>query len=244
MPLICSGRSPPPRFSPGPEKSYAAIASNACARDQVSYLGIDAAHCGRPWNSRQRRTSRSAFLYGSGCSRTALTTEKMAAFAPIPSARAATATRLKRGFLNTARKAYFRSAASPCIVPLYVTTSIAVRGRIALSASAPAADTPAPIKAYHVHPTAPVHHTQASTTPPSAIPAIIADALTRRVLTPTRNAPSTGPVVSESTDSPASSTDWLSHCAPSATMSCTIPQKTVSCFDSRSSFASSGAALT
>ena len=38
------------------------------------------------------------------------------------------------------------------------------------------------------------------------------------------NAPSTGPVVSDSTDRPASSTDCRIHCAPSATASCTMPQ--------------------
>src|SRR6476620_2585429 len=52
------------------------------------------------------RTRRAASGYGSGCRSTTLTKEKMAAFTPMPSASAAMATRVKRGFLMSARTAY------------------------------------------------------------------------------------------------------------------------------------------
>src|SRR5438445_12992671 len=54
-------------------------------------------------------TIRSGSRYGSAFSNTALTTLKMAVFAPIPSARVSTATAVKPGFLSNWRKANFKS---------------------------------------------------------------------------------------------------------------------------------------
>ena len=68
--------------------------------------------------------------------------------------------------------------------------------------------TPAPRKAYHVQAQAPVAHAQATAPVPRSMPASIARDLTRVPRTPVRNAPSTGPAASESTDKPESSTDW------------------------------------
>src|SRR6266513_5015913 len=55
------------------------------------------------------RTSRSGSRYGSGRSNTALTTLKMAVFAPMPSASVSTATAVKPGFFRSWRKANLRS---------------------------------------------------------------------------------------------------------------------------------------
>ena len=48
-------------------------------------------------------TRRSAAVKGSGCSRTALTTLKIAVLAPMPSASVRTAMALKPGFLDSMR---------------------------------------------------------------------------------------------------------------------------------------------
>ena len=64
-------------------------------------------------------------------------------------------------------------------------------------------------------------------------PQSIAADPTRRVSTPVRNAPSTGPAAKDSTSRPASSTDRSIHCAPSATPIWTMPQPIVACRDSR-----------
>src|SRR5579883_1008229 len=55
---------------------------------------------------------RSGSGYGSGCKRTLLTTVKMAVFAPMPRASAATATVVKPGFARSILAAYRRSATS------------------------------------------------------------------------------------------------------------------------------------
>src|SRR2546425_1147383 len=55
------------------------------------------------------RTSRSGSRYGRGCNNTALTTLKIAVFAPMPSASVSTATAVKPGFFNSSRKANFKS---------------------------------------------------------------------------------------------------------------------------------------
>src|SRR5439155_7684992 len=55
------------------------------------------------------RTSRSGSRYGSGRSKTALTTLKIAVFAPMPSASVSTATAVKPGFFSNWRKANLRS---------------------------------------------------------------------------------------------------------------------------------------
>src|SRR5438477_5887730 len=52
---------------------------------------------------------RSGSRYGSAFSNTALTTLKMAVFAPMPSARVSTATAVKPGFFTSWRKANLRS---------------------------------------------------------------------------------------------------------------------------------------
>src|SRR2546423_9287058 len=52
--------------------------------------------------------------YGSGLSRTALTTVKMAVFAPMPSASVSTATAVKPGFFSNWRKANFKSFMVRC----------------------------------------------------------------------------------------------------------------------------------
>ena len=54
-------------------------------------------------------TSRSGSGNGTGFSSTELTTEKIAVFAPIPSARAATAAKLKPGLCQTIRSEWLRS---------------------------------------------------------------------------------------------------------------------------------------
>src|SRR5256714_9207131 len=54
-------------------------------------------------------TKRSWFGYGIGRSNTASSTLKIAAEAPMPSARVRIATRVKAGDLTRVRKAYFRS---------------------------------------------------------------------------------------------------------------------------------------
>src|SRR5438552_12112839 len=54
-------------------------------------------------------TIRSGSRYASAFSNTALTTLKMAVFAPIPSASVSTATAVKPGFLSNWRKANFKS---------------------------------------------------------------------------------------------------------------------------------------
>src|SRR5207244_9386220 len=103
-------RAAPLRFNPGPAKSYAAIASNDRALRQVVNFGIEIAEAGPLGYCRHSRMSRSGCANGSGCRSTALTTEKIAALAPIPSASAAIATTLKRGFLSATRIAWRRSA--------------------------------------------------------------------------------------------------------------------------------------
>src|SRR5437667_4638111 len=55
------------------------------------------------------RTSRSGSRYGRGCNNTALTTLKIAVFAPTPSASVSTATAVKPGFFSNWRKANLRS---------------------------------------------------------------------------------------------------------------------------------------
>src|SRR5262249_53271585 len=60
-------------------------------------------------------TSRSGFLNGSGRSRTALTTLKIAVFAPMPRLKVITATTVKPGLLRNMRAAYRKSCQSVCI---------------------------------------------------------------------------------------------------------------------------------
>src|ERR1035438_8435408 len=56
---------------------------------------------------------RSGWGYGSGWSRTAFTTEKMAVLAPMPSASAVTAVAVNPGLRLSKRQAYCRSARKP-----------------------------------------------------------------------------------------------------------------------------------
>src|SRR5215469_17073136 len=56
---------------------------------------------------------------GSGASRTRSITEKIAVFAPMPSARARTATLLKPGLLIRTRKEWRKSASRVSIIALY-----------------------------------------------------------------------------------------------------------------------------
>src|SRR6185436_5190816 len=95
-----------------------------------------------------------------------------------------------------------------------------------------------------VNPAASVHQIQPTVIVPAAMPINIAVDRTRELITPTRNAPSTGPDVSDSTDNPESSRLRSRYCAPNATNSCTMPQNTVNCFDSLSSDASSASFFT
>src|SRR5437016_6108390 len=69
------------------------------------------------------RTSRSGSRYGRGRSSTALTTLKIAVFAPMPSASVSTATAVKPGFLSNWRKANLKSFMVRC--QSSVTTSFA-----------------------------------------------------------------------------------------------------------------------
>ena len=59
--------------------------------------------------------SRSGSAYGRGLRRTALTTLKIAVFAPTPSARAATATSVNPGRATSVRKPYLMSCSNPSI---------------------------------------------------------------------------------------------------------------------------------
>src|SRR2546427_7802329 len=59
--------------------------------------------------------SRSGSLNGNGRSSTALTTLKMAVFAPMPSASVSTATAVKPGFFSNCRMANFRSFITQCL---------------------------------------------------------------------------------------------------------------------------------
>src|SRR6266581_5931344 len=62
-----------------------------------------------------RKTRRSGSSYGKGRSNTALTTLKMAVFAPIPSASASTTINVIPGFFNNIRAPYRTSCQSVCI---------------------------------------------------------------------------------------------------------------------------------
>src|SRR5690348_2280718 len=62
-------------------------------------------------------TSRLGARNGSGRRRTASTTEKIAVFAPIPSARVSTATAANTGDLRRERKAYRTSWEIPFMIP-------------------------------------------------------------------------------------------------------------------------------
>src|SRR5580658_424651 len=110
MPLSCSGWSPPPRLRPGPPVSYAATSSSTwVCRRQVLYLGTEAAEK-PPWGVEVIRvTMRSGWGNARGLSSTVLTTEKMAVFAPIPSASADIAVAVKPGLWRSRRKACFTS---------------------------------------------------------------------------------------------------------------------------------------
>src|SRR5262245_13074065 len=110
--------------------------------------------------------------------------------------------------------------------------------------SATAAVIAAPVSAYHVHASAPVHQITVSAAIPAIMPVSIGPVVTRFVPTPTRNAPSTGPLASESTDRPASSTDRAIHCDPSATPTWTMPQAIVARRAKASRYASSAFGLT
>src|SRR5439155_19875750 len=63
----------------------------------------------RARRSAYKTTSRSGFLYGSGCRRTALATLKMAVLAPIPSAIVRTDASVDTGLRRRARAANARS---------------------------------------------------------------------------------------------------------------------------------------
>ncbi len=66
--------------------------------------------------------SRSGSRYGSGRSKAALSTLKIAALAPIPSAMVATAVTVKLGFFRSVRAAYPRSLASIDTPPIILET--------------------------------------------------------------------------------------------------------------------------
>src|SRR5579862_6337407 len=121
MPLICCGRSPEPRLKPGPEKSYRAIASRVwLAFFHAMNLGIETEppplFC--PLKLRCTRMIRSEWGYGRGASKTAVTTEKIAVLAPMPRARAATATVVKPGLAIKTRKEWRRSERR-LLIPLW-----------------------------------------------------------------------------------------------------------------------------
>src|SRR3989454_12001952 len=63
----------------------------------------------------ETNTSRPGSLNGSGRRRTALTTLKIAVFAPMPSASVSTATAVKPGFFSNWRKANLRSFITQCL---------------------------------------------------------------------------------------------------------------------------------
>src|SRR6202044_257721 len=65
-------------------------------------------------------TSRDGSLYGSGLSNAEYTTEKIAAFAPIPSASVSTATAVNTGAFASVRAAYFTFCPSELSIPAIV----------------------------------------------------------------------------------------------------------------------------
>ena len=91
----------------------------------------------------------------------------------------------------------------------------------------------APISTYHVNAIGVAHHTAVITISPAIMPANVSRSRTDGASVPSRNAPSTAPDANDNTASPASSTDRFMNCAPIATASCTTPQATVACFDTR-----------
>src|SRR5271170_3076786 len=72
-----------------------------------------------PLKARWMRMMRSECGYGSGASRTALTTEKMAVLAPMPSARATTATAVNPGLPVRTRREWRRSGSGLLILIWY-----------------------------------------------------------------------------------------------------------------------------
>src|SRR5579872_348961 len=76
---------------------------------QAMYLGMEAEPQQPSRKARPTCTRRSESLNGKGCSSTPFNTEKMAVFAPIPSASAETATAVNPGFLRRTRRVYCRS---------------------------------------------------------------------------------------------------------------------------------------
>ena len=91
----------------------------------------------------------------------------------------------------------------------------------------------APIRTYHVKAIGVAHHTAVITTSPAIMPAKVSRSRTDGASVPSRNAPSTDPDANDSTARPASSTERFMNCAPIATSSCTMPQATVACFETR-----------
>ena len=104
--------------------------------------------------------------------------------------------------------------------------------------------TAAPVSAYQVNAYALVDQAHASSAAPAAMPPSIAPLRTRVVSTPVRNAPSTGPAASDSTESPESRTDRVTHCAASATTICATPHPMVACRATRMSVSSSASGRT
>ncbi len=86
----------------------------------MTYLGIDVAQLLPCRYFRTTAISRSGSAQGRGRSSTAFTTEKIAVLAPIPSARAASATRVKPGVFRRNRRPFLRSARRLSIPVEYV----------------------------------------------------------------------------------------------------------------------------
>ena len=108
--LTGSGGLPDPRFIAIAPKSYSAIASNTSFFRQTMYLGIEFESLVPVGSCRATFMMRSGCGYGSGCSRTASTTVKIAVLAPMPMASAASAIAVNPRFRRIVRRAYFRSA--------------------------------------------------------------------------------------------------------------------------------------
>jgi hypothetical protein len=89
-----------------------------CARTSLK-LGSESGNCGMFVRGLlpQKRANRSGCGNGSGRNSVALTTLKIAVFAPIPSASIITASAVKPGFFHNIRAPYRRSCSSVCIIP-------------------------------------------------------------------------------------------------------------------------------
>src|SRR4030081_1257500 len=96
------------RVSASKERVRSCQAANSCA--EIGRFAL-------PEFARRSHTttSRSGSLNGNGRSSTALTTLKIAVFAPMPSASVMTATAVNPGFFKSWRKANFRSFMAQCL---------------------------------------------------------------------------------------------------------------------------------